>query len=1198
MNSGGYTVMRISNNISALTAFNAVTQNMNQLQDTVRQLSTGLRINSASDDAAGLALSEAMRSQINGLGRAVQNAQDGISLLQTAEGALGETNSILQRMRELTVQGANDTLTSQDRNYIQMEIDALKSQIDRIAETTQFNKKRLLDGSCCGACTSSDTSTKGYIRGAINVEGNYRLDIRTNPGQAQVQKSSIFKVKHDNTVTNLQADSESGIVNIGIDNVPAGDFQITATKVGGGATTTTYTSSAKINIANANTSNVNETLLLRFTGKTSNGNEISWPYYPYYSNSNFGGSPVRNGNDYYYKITVPSTNDTEQETAQTIASKLNGQKITLAGRSGVNPVEFTLKAELDSEGNCVVTSSSTEGEISSVSFEALAGTASRTTINTTHSPRTTYTSTMTGAASGSNGSNTSIQVNITDGTSTGTYTVPGIMANMTAAQITSAIQGIGSQSITLSNGNIVTLNGGSAPGAANFYTLNVSGGSSSSLSLSLSPSGIFSNSTPSAQSITTYTSTGSGTVSSGNTSPNEERIRVYLSTSSSSNSNSNDYIEITAASGATQAQIAEAIVNAVNSKGSMNYNNSSSAIVQGNYTPGSNDYTLTAVGSGQRLYFRAETIPTVPASVSVPDQSFSVDESFETAPGADVNLTGFYGFEDAADSINANVTVNAKNNASILFEVTNAITDSNGTTVTLSASSNVLGTDGTQSRYEKSKITFSTKNSESTVDISSLLGEEAGSLTLKLDPAKFAIGNKFVLSVSGNGSKSDNTQADTSLYIKANQDSTWPYNWGEHATYKNNELYYNVNAGAVSNSELHFRNYYLNSDNGNVHEGDIKLTLNENFASAAKNFVDPPSEGEVKTNENLLASFTSNYVGKTADADTKLRDLEQFWDKSGVFMLTQPQTITISQKDGRKTSITLNESDTLNDVRRKLNNAIANDLDQGRYVKGGNANNIVTYVETPSQSGIESVKGTFLIRSLVPGSAGELTFSSDNGDLIDSLGLNTVQEAQGGSYTVSVYNAHDNTAVAQNVKTSGNILEGVIDKNIDVEFAPMSGVHAVWSESDKNFIFSSEPDSYSTNLHIVKNNIAFQTGSNNGEEINLDIGDMSSQALGLDSVNVTSHDRASQSIAVLDRAIRRVSSQRSKLGSYQNALEHTIEDLTLTNTNLTAAESRIRDADMSKSMFDLVKFQIINQTSTSMLAQANQLPQNILSLLQ
>ncbi|MBQ7733318.1 MAG: flagellin, partial [Synergistaceae bacterium] len=163
---------------------------------------------------------------------------------------------------------------------------------------------------------------------------------------------------------------------------------------------------------------------------------------------------------------------------------------------------------------------------------------------------------------------------------------------------------------------------------------------------------------------------------------------------------------------------------------------------------------------------------------------------------------------------------------------------------------------------------------------------------------------------------------------------------------------------------------------------------------------------------------------------------------------------------------------------------------------------------------------------------------------------------------------------------------------------PMAGVNAVWSDTDKNFILTPESETYSTTLHIVKNNISFQTGAGEGEEISLDIGDMSARALGLDSVNVTSHERASKSITILDRAIRQLSSQRSKIGAYQNALEHTIENLTVTNTNLTAAESRIRDADMSKSMLELVKFQIINQTSTSMLAQANQTPQSVLNLLQ
>ena len=152
--------MRIYHNIPALYAYNALNATNNALQKSIRTLSTGLRINSAADDAAGLAISEKMRSQINGLNMAVRNAQDGISMLQTAEGALSEVHSILQRMRELSVQAANDTLTQQDRQYIQLEIDQLKSEIDRTSTATQFNKKRLLDGSSAGLWSSNDLATK------------------------------------------------------------------------------------------------------------------------------------------------------------------------------------------------------------------------------------------------------------------------------------------------------------------------------------------------------------------------------------------------------------------------------------------------------------------------------------------------------------------------------------------------------------------------------------------------------------------------------------------------------------------------------------------------------------------------------------------------------------------------------------------------------------------------------------------------------------------------------------------------------------------------------------------------------------------------------------------------------------------------------------------------------------------------------
>lgn len=138
--------MIINHNIMAMNAYRQLTITNNAGAKALEKLSSGLRINRAGDDAAGLAISEKMRGQIRGLQQASRNAQDGISLIQTAEGGLNETHSILQRMRELVTQAANDTNTKEDRGQIQQEIDALIKEINRIASTTQFNTKNLLDG--------------------------------------------------------------------------------------------------------------------------------------------------------------------------------------------------------------------------------------------------------------------------------------------------------------------------------------------------------------------------------------------------------------------------------------------------------------------------------------------------------------------------------------------------------------------------------------------------------------------------------------------------------------------------------------------------------------------------------------------------------------------------------------------------------------------------------------------------------------------------------------------------------------------------------------------------------------------------------------------------------------------------------------------------------------------------------------------
>ena len=136
----------INTNVNSLVAQNAVNANARNLSSAMQQLSTGKRINGAKDDAAGLSISQIMTSQIRGLNMAVRNANDGISLLQTADGAMIEQSNMMQRMRELSVQAASDTVTTSQKGYLQNEFSALRTEINRIGANTKWNDRNLLDG--------------------------------------------------------------------------------------------------------------------------------------------------------------------------------------------------------------------------------------------------------------------------------------------------------------------------------------------------------------------------------------------------------------------------------------------------------------------------------------------------------------------------------------------------------------------------------------------------------------------------------------------------------------------------------------------------------------------------------------------------------------------------------------------------------------------------------------------------------------------------------------------------------------------------------------------------------------------------------------------------------------------------------------------------------------------------------------------
>ncbi|WP_270474779.1 flagellin [Clostridium cochlearium] len=183
--------MIINHNINAMVAYRNMAWHNNMVGRAMERLSSGLRINRAADDAAGLAISEKMRAQIRGLQQASRNTQDGISLIQTAEGALNETHSILQRMRELAVQAANDTNAKDDRDALQQEFTELIKEINRIGNDTEFNTKKLLNG-------DSGNSSKVTLQIGANKGQNYLIDIKDMRAEALNIDENLDISNHEN----------------------------------------------------------------------------------------------------------------------------------------------------------------------------------------------------------------------------------------------------------------------------------------------------------------------------------------------------------------------------------------------------------------------------------------------------------------------------------------------------------------------------------------------------------------------------------------------------------------------------------------------------------------------------------------------------------------------------------------------------------------------------------------------------------------------------------------------------------------------------------------------------------------------------------------------------------------------------------------------------------------------------------------
>jgi len=224
--------MRIQHNIAALNANRMLDANNNKVSKNLEKLSSGYKINRAGDDAAGLAISEKMRGQIRGLDQATNNANDGISLVQTAEGALNETASILQRMKELATQSSNGTYqTAVDRDNIQKEVTSLSSEIDRISTSTNFNKISLLNGSIGGYDTTAGTAVADIKSVSVtggklaSVADAFKVTVGTDGA------STIDTLKYNKNVAGVPTSTAGTASAVSFETSVSGDVTIFTAKV-------------------------------------------------------------------------------------------------------------------------------------------------------------------------------------------------------------------------------------------------------------------------------------------------------------------------------------------------------------------------------------------------------------------------------------------------------------------------------------------------------------------------------------------------------------------------------------------------------------------------------------------------------------------------------------------------------------------------------------------------------------------------------------------------------------------------------------------------------------------------------------------------------------------------------------------------------------------------------------------------------
>lgn len=1041
--------MIINHNMASLNTYNKLSSNTSSTAKSLEKLSSGLRINKAGDDAAGLAISEKMRGQIRGLDQATRNAQDGISLIQTAEGSLSETQSILQRMKELATQSANDTNVSADRSEIQKEINQLTSEINRIGNTTEFNTQKLLKGKDVTVVSTAQTvgttiaGEAGVVTGAASA--------------LAVNASSVVAVSSQTSVQGNTADATGAV----------GTTAQTTPSVAGAKSVASLSNGLTFKSVATNSAMNGDTILIKQLAGTSQASTVT-------SAAGVITFNIGTGAD-----------DKSLFTGDDRGSLTNFLK-GIAGGVGYAGAGITL-----------------DDPVGAASAEKLIGFQDSTAVATA---QTYSTGTMAGGVTEVRGVNT---FTVSDKFEEAGDTVT-----------------VGGQTFTAKTSGANAANGEFNIGATNAFTIagavtaavtDVAAATNSSLAITVDGTAY----TVSAAMFATY-GTGVGKTSDDVVTllKNAANGGAKLSDVADVSVGSDNKIQIVAKTGGDLTGANDIIV----------------AVTNGADALGAAITTLTGLSSGNGTNGAA-------TGATAADQA----RSLRVAVNANTTLNTTYTASGSATAGQVVMTENANKATGIALAQ-----------VTVAGS----GAD------DKLVITDNSGRNLKTVTLAQTAGD---------DMTVTGVDGQLVINLA-NASAYKNTAAEIQKAVHAlgtiggvdftQYEITAQGNWDTKATGDN---MVSKNATLVGGTlEV---------------KGDYSFDITKAFAVGDK----------VQINGQTFSAVASGAIGSKGEFD-------------------------ISGGDVNQQAASLRDALSLNSTLKAT------------YTTGGSGATISLTEKVASGTDLKSTDLT--VRAT--GTAGE--FSVDTSTLLEN-GAAFVLD--GTEIAVSSKNVHvgyaDGTAVkvADSAAAQTSALADAINTNADlnVKYTASVGTDGslVLKQNDMEES-ATAPVVATKNSSIGQFTSSLQIGANSGQSMTVDVGDMRAASLGVSgdgsastiaasngkvasyvsvanttdgtnntstefSLDVSTHEKATNAISVLEDAIQAVSAERSKLGAFQNRLEHTISNLGTSSENLTGAESRIRDVDMAKEMMQFQKNNILAQAATAMLAQANQQPQGVLQLL-